>query len=179
MLVSAAAQRWNVDPASCPAQSGEVLHPPTGRRVKYGDLAADAARLAVPETVALNRPQDFKLIGTPAKRLDAPTKVNGRAIYGIDVRPPGVKIATLVQSPVFGGRVKSVDGSSISANFVSCGVASTRRRRRRTSVASCCCKPFGYQRSHAFWAEQFHAQLWPDNAARLSRIDWLCSAKRA
>ena len=98
-----------------------------------------------------------KLIGTPAKRLDAPTKVNGRAIYGIDVRPPGVKIATLVQSPVFGGRVKSVDGSSISTNFVSCGVASTRRRRRRTSVASCCCKPFGYQRSHAFWAEQFHA----------------------
>jgi CO/xanthine dehydrogenase Mo-binding subunit len=119
MLVSAAAQRWNVDPASCPAQSGEVLHPPTGRRVKYGDLAADAARLAVPESVALNRPQDFKLIGTPAKRLDAPTKVNGRAIYGIDVRPPGVKIATLVQSPVFGGRVKSVDGSSISTAVVS------------------------------------------------------------
>ena len=49
MLVSAAAQRWNVDPASCPAQSGEVLHPPTGRRVKYGDLAADAM-LGIPQT---------------------------------------------------------------------------------------------------------------------------------
>src|SRR5438876_1438287 len=61
MLVAAAAQRWNVDPASCRAQSGEVRHPPTGRKVKYGDLAADAARLAVPESVALKRSQDFKL----------------------------------------------------------------------------------------------------------------------
>src|SRR3979490_1713802 len=64
------------------------------------------ARLPVPENAALKRPQDFKLIGTPAKRLDAPSKVNGTAVYGIDVRPPGVKIATLVQSPVFGGRGK-------------------------------------------------------------------------
>jgi isoquinoline 1-oxidoreductase beta subunit len=59
--------------------------------------------------VPLKRPGDFKLIGTPAKRLDAPAKVDGTAIYGIDVRPPGVKIATLAQSPVFGGRVKSGD----------------------------------------------------------------------
>src|SRR5258707_5393526 len=109
MLVSAAAKRWNVDPASCRAQSGEVLHAPTGRRIKYGELAAAAARMPVPESVALKRPEDFRLIGTPAKRLDAPAKVNGTAVYGIDVRPPGVKIATLAQSPVFGGRVKSVD----------------------------------------------------------------------
>lgn len=115
MLVSAAAKRWNVDPASCRAQSGEVLHAATGRRVKYGELAADAARLPVPENVALKRPQDFKLIGTPAKRLDTPAKVDGTAIYGIDVRPPGVKIATLVQSPVFGGRVKRVDDTAAKA----------------------------------------------------------------
>jgi len=109
MLVSAAAKRWNVDPASCRAQSGVVIHAPTGRKLKYGDLAADAARMPVPANVALKRPEDFKLIGTPAKRLDTPSKVNGTAIYGIDARPPGVKIATLAQSPVFGGRVKSVD----------------------------------------------------------------------
>jgi isoquinoline 1-oxidoreductase beta subunit len=115
MLVSAAAQRWNVDPASCRAQSGEVHHAPTGRSAKYGDLAADAARLPVPESVVLKRPEDFKLIGTPAKRLDAPAKVNGTAVYGIDVRPPGVKIATLAQSPVFGGRVKSVDDAAAKA----------------------------------------------------------------
>ncbi len=112
MLVSAAAKRWNVDPASCRAQSGEVRHAPTGRRIGYGALAAAAARMPVPESVMLKRPEDFKLIGTPAKRLDAPAKVNGTAVYGIDVRPPGVKIATLAQSPVFGGRVKSVDDAA-------------------------------------------------------------------
>ena len=115
MLVTAAAQRWNVDPGSCRAQSGEVLHPSTGRRIKYGELAADAARMPVPESVALKRPEDFKLIGTPAKRLDAPAKVNGTAVYGIDVRPPGVKIATLAQSPVFGGRLKRVDDTAAKA----------------------------------------------------------------
>ena len=113
MLVTAAAQRWNVDPGSCRAQSGEVLHPSTGRR--SGELAADAARMPVPESVALKRPEDFKLIGTPAKRLDAPAKVNGTAVYGIDVRPPGVKIATLAQSPVFGGRLKRVDDTAAKA----------------------------------------------------------------
>jgi isoquinoline 1-oxidoreductase beta subunit len=115
MLVSAAAKRWNVDPASCRAQSGEVRHAPTGRRLKYGELAADAARMPVPENVVLKRPGDFKLIGTPAKRLDTPAKVNGTAVYGIDARPPGVKIATLAQSPVFGGRVKSVDDAKAKA----------------------------------------------------------------
>jgi isoquinoline 1-oxidoreductase beta subunit len=112
VLVAAAAKRWNVDPASCRAQSGEVLHTATGRRIKYGELAADAARMPVPKSVVLKRPQDFKLIGTSAKRLDTPAKVNGTAVYGIDVRPPGVKIATLTQSPVFGGRVKSVDDAA-------------------------------------------------------------------
>src|SRR6202048_2427567 len=86
MLMAAAAKRWNVDPASCHAQRGEVLHAPTGRSAKYGDLAADAARMTVPETVALKQPKDFKLIGTPAKRLDAPAKVNGTAVHGIDIR---------------------------------------------------------------------------------------------
>src|SRR5262249_40590734 len=76
---------------------------------------ADAARIPVPENVVLKRPQDFKLIGTPAKRLDTPAKVNGTAVYGIDVRPPGVKIATLTQSPVFGGRLKSVDDTAAKA----------------------------------------------------------------
>ena len=115
MLVSAAAKRWNVDPASCRAQSGEVLHAPTGRRVGYGDLAAEAAHLPVPENVALKRPEDFKLIGKPVNRLDKPAKVNGTAVFGIDVRPPGVKIATLAQSPVFGGRVKSVNDAAAKA----------------------------------------------------------------
>jgi isoquinoline 1-oxidoreductase beta subunit len=115
MLLSAAAKKWNVEPASCGAQRGEVIHEATGRRAKYGDLATDAARMPAPENVTLKRPEDFKLIGTPAKRLDTPAKVNGTAVYGIDARPPGVKIATLAQSPVFGGRLKSVDDTAAKA----------------------------------------------------------------
>jgi isoquinoline 1-oxidoreductase beta subunit len=115
MLVSAAAKRWNVDPASCRAQSGEVLHAASGKRASYGELAADAALLPVPANVALKQPKHFKLIGTPAKRLDTPHKVNGTAQYAIDARPPGVKIATLAQSPVFGGRLKRVDDTAAKA----------------------------------------------------------------
>src|SRR5438876_2102640 len=115
MLVAAAAKRWNVDPASCRAQSGEVRHQASGRRLGYGELAAEAARMPVPENVTLKQPADFKLIGTPAKRLDTPPKINGTAVYGIDARPPGVKIATLAQSPVFGGRVKRVDDAAAKA----------------------------------------------------------------
>jgi isoquinoline 1-oxidoreductase beta subunit len=115
MLVSAAARRWNVGPSTCRAERGEVIHAPSGRRLGYSELAADAARMPLPENVALKRPQDFKLIGTPAKRLDTPSKVNGTAVFGIDARPPGVKIATLAQSPVFGGRVRRVDDAAARA----------------------------------------------------------------
>lgn len=115
MLIAAAAQRWNVAPASCSAKSGEVLHEDTGRRIPYGELAADAAHLPVPDHVELKRSDQFTLIGTPAKRLDAPAKVNGTAVYGIDARPPGVKIATLAQSPVFGGKLKRVDDTAARA----------------------------------------------------------------
>jgi isoquinoline 1-oxidoreductase subunit beta len=112
MLVSAAAKRWNVDPASCQARRGAVVHTSTGKKFGYGELAADAALIPVPQNVTLKGLEDFKLIGTPAKRLDTAAKVNGTAVYGIDARPPGVKIATLAQSPAFGGRVKSVDDTA-------------------------------------------------------------------
>jgi isoquinoline 1-oxidoreductase beta subunit len=115
MLIAAAAERWKVDSSSCRAERGEVVHKASSRKVKYGALAGAAAQLPVPEKMALKRPEEFKLIGTPAKRLDAPSKVNGTAIYGIDARPPGVKIATLAQSPVFGGRLKSVDDAAAKA----------------------------------------------------------------
>jgi isoquinoline 1-oxidoreductase beta subunit len=115
MLIAAAAKRWGVGPESCRAQDGAVAHGPTGRTLTYGELAADAAHMPVPETIALKRPEEFKLIGTPAKRLDTPAKVNGTAVYGIDARPPGVKIATLAQSPVFGGRLKSLDDTAAKA----------------------------------------------------------------
>src|SRR5262249_22804995 len=91
MLVAAAAQTWDVDAATCRAQKGIVSHTPTGRKLSYGALADKAATLPVPAQVALKDPKDFTLIGTPAKRLDTPAKVNGTAQFGIDVRLPGMK----------------------------------------------------------------------------------------
>jgi len=109
MLVAAAAQSWDVDPASCRAKRGVVTHTPTGRTLGYGALAEKAAKLPVPDKVPLKDPKDFTLIGTAAKRLDTPDKVNGKAQYGIDVRLPGMKIATVAASPVLGGKVAGLD----------------------------------------------------------------------
>lgn len=112
MLISAAAQGWNVDPTSCRAEKGEVIHGPTGRKLRYGALADTAATLPVPDNVALKDAKAFKLIGTPAKRLDTPDKVNGKALFGIDVKIPGMKIATVAACPVFGGKLARVDDST-------------------------------------------------------------------
>lgn len=115
MLIAAAAKRWGVDPSKCRAEKGAVLDTTSNRRATYGELAAEAAQMSVPEKVALKDAKDFKLIGRPAKRLDTPAKVNGTAVYGIDVKLPDLKIATLAQSPVFGGRIKSVDDKAAKA----------------------------------------------------------------
>jgi CO/xanthine dehydrogenase Mo-binding subunit len=109
MLVAAAAASWNVDPASCRARKGVVTHTPTRRTLTYGVLASKAAALPVPDKVTLKDPKDFTLIGTPLKRLDTPSKVNGTAQYGIDVRLPGMLIATVAASPVLGGKVAGID----------------------------------------------------------------------
>src|SRR5438552_3428828 len=109
MLVAAAAQTWDVAPASCRAQNGVVTHLASGRTLAYGALVERAAKLPPPEEVTLKGPKDFKLIGTPAKRLDTPDKVNGKATFGIDVRLPGMKIATVAASPVLGGKVAGLD----------------------------------------------------------------------
>jgi len=109
MLIGAAAKLWNVDPASCRAERGTIIHTATRRKVGFGAVAAAAAQLPIPDNVVLKRPQDFKLIGTPAKRLDTPAKVNGKAQYSIDVRLPGMKIATVAASPVLGGKLAGVD----------------------------------------------------------------------
>ncbi|AJX12912.1 xanthine dehydrogenase family protein molybdopterin-binding subunit [Burkholderia ubonensis] len=112
LLVSAAAKQWGVDPAACRAENGEVLHPPSGRRASYGQLADAAAKLPVPKDVALKKPADFKLVGKPVKRLDSPEKVDGTARFGLDVRLPGMLVAVIVNSPVFGGTVASVDDTA-------------------------------------------------------------------
>ena len=110
MLITVAADTWGVDASTCRAEKGEVIHAPTGRKLAYGALVDKAATLP-PEKVALKDPKEFKLIGTPAKRIDTPAKVNGSAVYGIDAKVPGMKTATVAACPVFGGKLKSVDGS--------------------------------------------------------------------
>ena len=115
MLISAAARSWGVDAETCRAERGWVIHPPSGRRMTYGSLASTAARIPVPEQVVLKDPKDFKLIGTPAKRLDTPDKVNGRAKFGIDVRVPGMRIAAVASCPVFGGKLAAVEDAGARA----------------------------------------------------------------
>ncbi|PYP17903.1 MAG: aldehyde dehydrogenase [Gemmatimonadetes bacterium] len=115
LLVAAAAQTWQVAATSCRAERGEVIHGPTGRRLGYGALVDKAATLPVPPTPPLKDPKDWTLIGTPAKRLDSPDKVNGTALFGIDVRLPGMKVATLAACPVFGGKLASVDDAKARA----------------------------------------------------------------
>src|ERR1700730_13112186 len=112
MLVQAAAQRWQVDPASCTAANGEVIHKESGRRLSYGELAQAAGSQTPPQHVALKAPSDLLLIGKPLKRLDTPNKANGKAVYGIDAILPGMKFATVAACPVFGGKVGKVDDSA-------------------------------------------------------------------
>ena len=113
MLVKAAAAKWSVDPASCRTENGAVFHDASAQNATYGELARAAAGLTPPQNPPLKSPANFKLIGKPLKRLDTPDKVNGNAVYGIDARPQGVKIATLASCPVFGGKVAHVnDGAA-------------------------------------------------------------------
>jgi isoquinoline 1-oxidoreductase beta subunit len=112
LLISAAAQQWQVDPASCHAERGEVVHAASNRRIGYGQLVNAAAKLPAPQNVTLKDPKDFKLIGTAAKRLDSPEKVDGTAMFGLDVRVPGMVYAAIVNSPVFGGTLASVDDTN-------------------------------------------------------------------
>jgi isoquinoline 1-oxidoreductase beta subunit len=112
MLVQAAAQQWQVDPASCTTANSEVVHKASGRRLSYGELAVAAGSEVPPKDVPLKDPKDFVLIGKPLKRLDTPDKVNGKAVYGIDAMLPNMKFATLKACPVFGGKVARVDDSA-------------------------------------------------------------------
>jgi isoquinoline 1-oxidoreductase beta subunit len=109
MLVAAAAARWQVDPASCRVERGTVHHDASNRVLGYGEVATAAASLPVPTDIKLKDAAHFKLIGTSAKRIDTPAKVNGSAVYGIDVKLPGMRVGTLAITPVKGGRLVAMD----------------------------------------------------------------------
>ncbi|MGF6778511.1 molybdopterin cofactor-binding domain-containing protein [Paraburkholderia sp. GAS334] len=112
VLINAAAQQWQVDPSTCHAQAGKVVHAASNRSIAYGDLVDAAAKLPAPQNVTLKNPKDFKLIGTTAKRLDSPEKVDGTAVFGLDVRVPGMVYAAIATCPVFGGTLAGVDDTN-------------------------------------------------------------------
>ncbi len=113
-LVAAAAARWSVEPAACVAVAGVVRHQASGRSATFGELAADAAKVALAAEPAIKTPDQFKLIGKEVKRIDTTLKSTGAARFGIDTRLPGMAYAAVANCPVFGGKLKSHDFSAIS-----------------------------------------------------------------
>lgn len=109
MLISAAAMAWGAKVEDCSTEPGVVVHVSTQRRIEYGELVERAARLTVPDVVALKDPKDFRYIGKSMPRLDTPDKVRGKAGFGMDVEVPGMLVAVVARCPVFGGKAKSWD----------------------------------------------------------------------
>jgi isoquinoline 1-oxidoreductase subunit beta len=111
MLIGAAASTWGVDRTTCRAERGSVVHAATGRRLGYGALAPKAGTQSPPANPPLKEASSFRLIGTRMKRLDGPDIVRGRAVYGLDVRVPGMLVAVMERCPYLGGRVSTFDAS--------------------------------------------------------------------
>ncbi len=109
MIIAAAAKMWGVEPGTCRAETGSVIHTTTGRKLPYGELAEAAARLPVPETVTLKSPNRFVILEKPLHRLDTPLKVDGRAAFGIDAAPEGALVGSVERCPTFGGKVAKYD----------------------------------------------------------------------
>ena len=111
LLITAASQIWNVPVVECSTAPGMVVHTSSGRKLRYGDLAAKAATLPAPDpkTVVLKNPKDFRIIGRSVPGVDSPKIVKGEPIFGIDVTVPGMLYATYVKCPVFGGKVRGAN----------------------------------------------------------------------
>ena len=109
MLISAAALTWGVPRSSCTAENGHIKHAASNRSLSYGELAGKAATLPIPADVPLKQSKDYKIVGQRLRRLDSPSKVTGGAVFGIDLRIPGMKYAVLSRCPVIGGKVSSFD----------------------------------------------------------------------
>lgn len=114
MLIAAAASRWGVAPETCRTESGTILHGATGRYLKFGDVAVAAAQLPVPDSPRLKPDRELKLVGRAVPRRDVPAKVDGSAVFGIDVKVLGMVHAAIRQAPTFGGAVERFDAASVS-----------------------------------------------------------------
>ncbi len=115
MLIAAAAAQWSVPAGECRAETGRVLHA-SGRSATFGELAAGAAQLGLPKGVTLKDRAQFKLIGQPVRRIDNAAKLDGSAVFGIDVLPPGLLYASISMCPTFGGKVANFDAAAAQAS---------------------------------------------------------------
>ncbi len=115
MLIQAAADAWGVPAAQCTAKDSVVTHAASGRQVRYGQVAAAAARLSPPANVPLKDPKDWTVIGTSVKRLDTAAKTTGTLVYGSDLKMPGMLVAVPKECPVFGGKVASFDAAKVAS----------------------------------------------------------------
>jgi isoquinoline 1-oxidoreductase beta subunit len=113
MLIRAAAAGWGVEPVACIAANSVIAHKPSGRTTTYGKVAEAATKLDPPKDIKLKDPKDWKIAGKPLKRLDTADKVNGKQVYAIDLKFPGMLIATIRDCPVPGGKVKSFDAAKV------------------------------------------------------------------
>jgi isoquinoline 1-oxidoreductase beta subunit len=113
-LIAAAAQRWHVPVSECSAADSVITHKPSGRKLRYGELAAVAAKIRLKQEPRIKTPGEYTFIGRPMPRIDVPLKVDGSAIFGIDARVPGMVFAAIMQCPVPGGKLKDVDESPLS-----------------------------------------------------------------
>ncbi|MGZ5572255.1 MAG: molybdopterin cofactor-binding domain-containing protein [Usitatibacter sp.] len=111
MLIAAAASGWKVPASECSVANGVITHGPSKRRISYGKVAAAASKLDVPKDVKIKDPKDWTIAGKPLRRLEVPDKVRGMPVFGVDVQLPNMLLASIVQSPVFLGKVKSVDSA--------------------------------------------------------------------
>lgn len=115
MLIKAAAKRWNAAEADCYTEKAKVMHRPSGKSFSFGELVADAAALEVPKEPKLKDPKDFTIIGKAIPRPDVPSKVNGKAVFGLDVKVPGMLYATIQRCPVIHGKVVRFNEAEVAA----------------------------------------------------------------
>jgi isoquinoline 1-oxidoreductase beta subunit len=114
LLIGAAAKRWGVPTEECRAANSVITHTPSGRTLGFGTVAAEAAGLQPPELVFLKDPKDWQLLGTPVARLDAPDKIAGAPVYGVDVEVPDMLHAAIRACPVFGGKLHRFKAATVS-----------------------------------------------------------------
>ena len=112
MLIEAAANEWKAPVAECVAKLGIVTHGPSGRTLSYGKLAEAAAKITPPAQVLLKDPKDWTIAGKPLPRLDTADKLNGKQVYGLDLKMPGMLNAAIKDAPVFGAKIRSFDGKA-------------------------------------------------------------------